>query len=69
MVSPSLKWYTFEAMSGYKKFKIEKGKASVCLEFDANNGSISKFIEVTEGGRSTGLAGIPSVSTDVIGIS
>jgi hypothetical protein len=64
-----LKWYTFEAMSGYKKFKIEKGKASVCLEFDANNGSISKFIEVTEGGRSAGLAGIPSVSSDVIGIS
>ena len=24
-----LKWYTFEAMSGYKKFKIEKGKARV----------------------------------------
>ena len=64
-----LKWYTFEAMSGYKKFLIEKGKASVCLEFDADNGSVSKFIEITEGGKSDGLSGIPSVSSDVIGIS
>ena len=64
-----LKWYTFEAMSGYKKFSIEKGKASVCLEFDADNGSVSKFIEVTKGGKSSGLKGTPSVSSDVIGIS
>ena len=64
-----LKWYTFEAMSGYKKFSIEKGKASVCLEFDADKGSVSKFIEVTQGGKSSGLKGTPSVSSDVIGIS
>ena len=64
-----LKWYTFEAMSGYKKFAIQKGKASVCLEFDADNGSVSKFIEVTKGGKSSGLKGTPSVSSDVIGIS
>ena len=64
-----LKWYTFEAMSGYKKFAIQKGKASVCLEFDADSGSVSKFIEVTKGGKSSGLKGTPSVSSDVIGIS
>ena len=50
-----LKWYTFEAMSGFKKFSIEKGKASVCLEFDADKGTVSKFIEVTQGGKSSGL--------------
>ena len=64
-----LKWYTFEAMSGYKKFSLERGKASVCLEFDANKGSVSKFIEVTRDGKSSGLKGTPSVSSDVIGIS
>mgnify|MGYP001408794143 CR=1 FL=1 len=64
-----LKWYTYEAMSGYKKFAISKGKASVCLEFDADNGSVSKFIEVTKGGKSKGLTDNPDVSSDVIGIS
>ena len=64
-----LKWYTYEAMSGYKKFSIEKGKASVCLEFDADNGSVSKFIEVTKGGKSNGLTNNPEVSSDIIGIS
>jgi hypothetical protein len=64
-----LKWYTFEAMSGYKKFSIPKGKASVCLEFDADNGTVSKFIEVTKKGKSSGLLDDPSVSADVISIS
>ena len=64
-----LKWYTFEAMSGFKKFSIEKGKASVCLEFDADKGTVSKFIEVTQGGKSSGLKGTPSVSSDVIGVA
>ena len=64
-----LKWYTFEAMSGFKKFSIEKGKASVCLEFDADKGTVSKFIEVTQGGKSSGLQGTPSVSSDVIGVA
>ena len=64
-----LKWYTYEAMSGYKKFSIQKGKASVCLEFDSSNGNVSKFIEVTKGGKSNGLTENPEVSSDVIGIS
>ena len=64
-----LKWYTYEAMSGYKKFSIQKGKASVCLEFDSSNGDVSKFIEVTKGGKSNGLTENPEVSSDVIGIS
>ena len=64
-----LKWYTYEAMSGYKKFSRQKGKASVCLEFDSSNGDVSKFIEVTKGGKSNGLTENPEVSSDVIGIS
>ena len=64
-----LKWYTYEAMSGYKKFSIQKGKASVCLEFDPDSGAVSKFIEVTKGGKSKGLTDNPDVSSDVIGIS
>jgi hypothetical protein len=56
-------------MSGYKKFSIQKGKASVCLEFDSSTGDVSKFIEVTKGGKSNGLTDTPDVSSDIIGIS
>lgn len=64
-----LKWYTFEAMCGYKKFSNKQAAASVCLEFDPKTGGVSKFIEVTSGGRSNGLSATPSVSGDVISIS
>ena len=52
-------------MSGYKKFSIQKGKASVCLEFDADNGSVSKFIEVTPNGKSAGVSGSPKLSGEI----
>jgi hypothetical protein len=64
-----LKWYTYEAMSGYKKFSDKTCAASVCMEFNADNGKVSKFIEVTSDGKSSGLKENPSVGSKVIGIS
>jgi hypothetical protein len=64
-----LKWYTYEAMSGYKKFSLKQAAASVCMEFNADKGTVSKFIEVTADGRSSGLTDNPSVGSKVIGIS
>ena len=55
-------WFIFEAMSGYSKFREKKAIASVCMEFNANNGSVTKFIEVTPKGRSAGISGSPQVS-------
>ena len=49
-------------MSGYSKFKEQKAISSVCVEFNANNGSITKFIEVTPSGKASGLSGSPIVS-------
>ena len=64
-----LKWYCFEAMSGYKKFSNKTSIASICVEFDAKTGAISKAIPVTSDGKSSGLSGIPSVSKQVQNIS
>ena len=64
-----LKWYCFEAMSGYKKFSNKTSIASICVEFDAETGAISKSIPVTSDGKSSGLSGIPSVSKEVVAIS
>ena len=64
-----LKWYCFEAMSGYKKFSNKTSIASICVEFDANTGAISKSIPVTSNGKSSGLSGVPSVSKEVVAIS
>ena len=55
-------WFIFEAMSGYSKFREKKAIASVCMEFDANNGSVTKFIEVTPKGRTAGISASPQVS-------
>ena len=64
-----LKWYTYEAMSGYKKFSLKQAAASVCMEFNADKGTVSKFIEVTADGRSSGLTDNPSVGSKVVSIS
>ena len=55
-------WFVFEAMSGYSKFKEKKAVASVCMEFNADNGDVTKFIEVTPNGKTSGIAGSPVVS-------
>ena len=55
-------WFIFEAMSGFSKFREKKAIASVCMEFNANNGSVTKFIEVTPAGKVAGVSGSPQVS-------
>ena len=62
-------WFVFEAMSGYSKFKEKKAVASVCMEFSADNGNITKFIEVTKGGTVAGLKGTPTISGGITSIS
>ena len=58
-------WFIFEAMSGFSKFKEKKAVASVCMEFNANNGKVSKFIEVTPSGKSAGVSGSPKLSGEI----
>jgi hypothetical protein len=62
------KWYTFEAMSGYKKFVDKQSIASICVEFNANTGSITKNIPVTSDGKAN-FAKTPEVSSEVENIS
>ena len=49
-------WFIFEAMSGYSKFKEKRAVASVCMEFSADNGKVTKFIEVAPNGLTKGLS-------------
>ena len=58
-------WLVFEAMSGYSKFKEKRAVSSVCVEFNADNGSITKFVEVTSNGKISGLSGSPTVSSKI----
>ena len=58
-------WLVFEAMSGYSKFKEKRAVSSVCVEFNADNGSITKFVEVTSDGKISGLSGSPIVSSKI----
>ena len=63
-------WYCFEVMSGYKKFSNKQSVASVCIEFDPNDGQITKFIPVTSDGKNDGLSGdTPKISKEVKDIS
>ena len=52
-------------MSGYSKFKEKRAVSSVCVEFNADNGSITKFVEVTSDGKISGLSGSPTVSSKI----
>jgi len=69
------KWYCFEAMSGYVKFSKPQSVASICVEFDADTGAISKNIKVTSDGKSGDIikwaSGVvpPSVSSEIENIS
>ena len=60
-----LKWYIFEAMSGYKKFDGAQSAASVCVTFNPDDGAIS-LINVTSDGKSKGLKGSPKPSKELI---
>jgi len=60
-----MEWYCFEAMSGYKKFKAgSQSAASVCVTFDDAKWDIST-INVTDGGLSKNLSGIPKLSNEI----
>jgi len=61
-----VEWYCFEAMSGLKKFNpgARQSVASVCVTFDPAKWTISK-INVTDSGESSGLVGVPTISSDL----
>ena len=66
-----LQFYIYECLSGFKKFNDSKSvaRASVCVEFDADTGSVSKFYKITSDGKKDGLSQIPSISKDVASIA
>ena len=59
-----VKFLVYEAMSGSKKFSLSQARASVCVEFDADNGNVSKFIPVTKNGKNK-FTEVPSISPEV----
>lgn len=65
--TPFREWLTFECMSGYKKFNKSSSlaRASVCIDFNPSNGNINKFYKITNGGKSSGVLGNPSLSSEV----
>ena len=54
-------------MSGYKKFGNKQSVASICVEFNADTGAITKAIPVTPNGKTD--FGTPIVSKEVESIS
>jgi hypothetical protein len=64
-------FFVYEAMSGRKKFegKTPLAIASCCIEFDANKGSVNKFIPISPDGSSKGLSGPVKVSPEVKSIA
>lgn len=65
--APFREWFTFECMSGYKKFNKSSSlaRASVCVDFNPKTGDINKFYKITNGGKSSGVLGNPSLSSEV----
>ena len=59
-----MKFLIYEAMSGSKKFSIPKARASVCVEFNADNGDVSKFIPITKDGKNK-FTEVPSISSEI----
>ena len=55
----------YEAMSGSKKFSLQQARASVCVEFDAKTGAISKFIPITKNGKKK-FGNVPNISAEII---
>tara|TARA_B100000123_G_scaffold29375_1_gene19847 strand:+ start:225 stop:1832 length:1608 start_codon:yes stop_codon:yes gene_type:complete len=69
--SPFREWFTFECMSGYKKFNKSSSlaRASVCIDFNPKTGGINSFYKITEGGKSSGVLGSPTLSSEVKAIA
>tara|TARA_B100000287_G_C20618196_1_gene774882 strand:+ start:38 stop:1612 length:1575 start_codon:yes stop_codon:yes gene_type:complete len=63
-----MQYFIYEAMSGSKKFSIQKAKASVCMEFDANSGAITKFVPVTVDGKNK-FGDFPKISSELKSIA
>jgi len=65
-----MEWYIFECLSGFTKFNdaTAVARASVCVEFSADNGEVTQFYQVTPGGTKDGLKN-PAVSSDVKSIA
>ena len=66
-----LEFYIYECLSGVTKFNDSKSlaRASVCVEFDAKTGAVSKFYKITKDGKKDGLSKIPTISPDVASIA
>ena len=60
-----IEFLCYEAMSGHKKFNENQPKASICIEFDPDRGTITKSIETTPGGKPKFTTGIPKISSDI----
>lgn len=63
-----VKWFVYEAMSGYKKFDNRIAAASICIEFDETSGNL-KVINITPDGSNKGLRETPSVNKEVEAIA
>jgi DNA-directed RNA polymerase subunit F len=59
-------FFVYEAMSGQKKFTggLDRARASICVEFDPDSGSVTKFIKTTSDGKSK-FGATPKVSGKV----
>ena len=66
-----LEFYIYECLSGVTKFNDSKSlaRASVCVEFDAKTGAVSKFYKITKDGKKGGLSKRPKISPDVASIA
>ena len=60
-----IEFLCYEAMSGHKKFNENQPKASICIEFDPDRGTITKSIETTPGGKPEFTTGTPKISSDI----
>lgn len=60
-----LKWFCFEAMSGYIKFKDQElPRASTCITFNPDKATVER-VDITPNGTAKGLGGNPKVGADL----
>ena len=59
-----MKFFVYEAMSGHAKFNGSIASASVCMEFNADTGAITKFIPCTSNGTNK-FTPIPKISKEL----
>lgn len=59
-----MKFFIYEAMSGHTKFNGSIASASVCMEFNADTGAITKFIPCTSNGTNK-FSDVPKISKEL----